>query len=230
MSVATALRLPRASGAIEPYTPGAASAAARPPARRARRVAFAAAHVVADPLAAGDPGGPAQLDWEATLAFRRHLWEHGFAVAEAMDTAQRGMGLDWPVSRELIRRSVAEARAVGGPIAARRGHRPPDARRPTWTSRSCARVRGAVRVRRGHRRPGDPDGQPRARRRGAAPEDYAEIYGHVLGALERPAILHWLGPIFDPALAGYWGDDDLDAAGDTLLGDHRRRTSRRSTA
>ena len=81
------------------------------------RVCFAAAHVVADPLAGGDPTGPAQLDWEATLAFRRHLWAHGLRVAEAMDTAQRGMGLDWAATQELIRRSVAEARAVGGQLA-----------------------------------------------------------------------------------------------------------------
>ena len=81
------------------------------------RVCFAAAHVVADPLAGGDPTGPARLDWEATLAFRRHLWSHGLRVAEAMDTAQRGMGLDWAATQELIRRSVAEAKAVGGQLA-----------------------------------------------------------------------------------------------------------------
>ena len=81
------------------------------------RVCYAAAHVVADPLAGGDPTGPAQLDWEATLAFRRHLWAHGLRVAEAMDTAQRGMGLDWAATQELIRRSVAEAKAVGGQLA-----------------------------------------------------------------------------------------------------------------
>ncbi|MEZ0292753.1 MAG: DUF993 family protein, partial [Solirubrobacteraceae bacterium] len=97
MSVATALRLPRASGAIEPYTPGAPSPYGPPAGPPRSRVAFAAAHVVADPLAAGDPGGPAQLDWEATLAFRRHLWEHGFAVAEARavgGTIAAGAGTD----------------------------------------------------------------------------------------------------------------------------------------
>ena len=88
---------------------------------RARASAYAAAHVVADPLAGGDPTGPAQLDWETTLHFRRHLWAHGLRVAEAMDTAQRGMGLDWAATQELIRRSVAEAKAVGGQLAAGAG-------------------------------------------------------------------------------------------------------------
>ena len=105
MSVATALRLPRASGAIEAYTPGAPSPSGRPPARRG--AAWRSPPPTSSPTRSppATPAGPAQLDWEATLAFRRHLWEHGFAVAEAMDTAQRGMGLDWAVSRELIRRS-----------------------------------------------------------------------------------------------------------------------------
>ena len=120
-TTSTALNLPRASGAIEPYSPGEPSAytTAHDPPRS--RVCFAAAHVVADPLAPGDPEGPAQLDWDATLAFRRHLWSHGFHVAEAMDTAQRGMGLDWPATQELIRHSVADAKECGGGIAAGAG-------------------------------------------------------------------------------------------------------------
>src|SRR4030088_2784332 len=107
------LRLPRADGSLESYTPGAPSpwpTQARPP---RTRVAMAAAHVVADPLATVDPWLEATLDWDATLAYRRHLWDLGLSVAEAMDTAQRGTGLDWSVSRELIRRSLAEARAYG---------------------------------------------------------------------------------------------------------------------
>ncbi len=155
------LRLPRADGALEPYAPGepaAFDAVAEPP---ASRVALAAAHVVADPLAYA-PGGPAVLDWEATLAFRRHLWAHGLGVAEAMDTAQRGMGLDWPAARELIRRSAAEARACGGRIAAGAGT---DHLTAGTLAEVRARLRGAVRVRRGHGRAGDRDGLARARRR-----------------------------------------------------------------
>src|SRR5438128_9484876 len=107
------LALPRADGSLESYTPGAPSpwpSKARP---ARSRVAFAAAHVVVDPLAPTDPWLEAAIDWEATLAYRRHLWDLGLSVAEAMDTAQRGMGLDWAMSRELIRRSLDEARAVG---------------------------------------------------------------------------------------------------------------------
>src|SRR5262245_23785771 len=89
-----------------------------PPGPPRGRIVYAAAHVVADPAAENVPGARAVLDWETTLAFRRHLWRHGLGVAEAMDTAQRGMGLDYPVVRELIRRSAAEARAMRGSIVA----------------------------------------------------------------------------------------------------------------
>jgi hypothetical protein len=171
--------------------------------------------VVADPLAPGDPDGPAQLDWEATLAFRRHLWSHGFRVAEAMDTAQRGMGLDWDATQELIRRSVAEAAAVGGGIAVGAGTdhvapgAPLDAVRAAYEEQ-CTFVEGT----------GAPVILMASRALAAAatgPDDYAEIYARVLGGLERPAILHWLGPMFDPALHGYWGSADLDAAAETML-------------
>jgi hypothetical protein len=211
----TTLNLPRASGAIEPYTPGPPSPYTSPHAPPRTRVAFAAAHVVADPLAPGDPEGPARLDWEATLAFRRHLWSHGFRVAEAMDTAQRGMGLDWDASKELIRRSVAEAKTVGGGIAAGAGtdHLEPgaslaDVRR--GYEEQCAFVEGA----------GAQVILMASRALAATatgPDDYANVYGHILNQLHKPAILHWLGPMFDPALGNYWGTDDLDTATDTML-------------
>jgi len=210
-----ALRLPRADGSIGDFTPGEASSYEPPPGPPRSRVCFAAAHVVADPLAPGDPDGPARLDWEATLAYRRHLWAHGFRVAEAMDTAQRGMGLDWPVTQELIRRSVAEARATGGGIAAGAGtdHLLAGASLDAVLGayeEQCAFVEGA----------GAQVILMASRALAAAatgPDDYARVYAHVLGGLERPAILHWLGPMFDPALAGYWGDAGLDAAGETML-------------
>jgi hypothetical protein len=214
-TTAAALRLPRPNGAIEPYVPGLASPYTRPHAPSTTRVCFAAAHVVADPLAPGDPDGPAQLDWEATLAFRRHLWSHGFRVAEAMDTAQRGMGLDWPATQELIRRSVAEASSASRAIAAGAGtdHLEPgggvaDVRRAY--EEQCAFVEGA----------GAQVILMASRALAAAatgPDDYAEIYGYLLTHLSEPAIIHWLGPMFDPALEGYWGDPDLDAATDAML-------------
>src|SRR5436190_3260659 len=108
--------LPRADGTCAPYTLGEPSTYPSSSAPSHSRVAYAAAHVVCDPLAENGPASPAHLDWDATMAYRHHLWSLGFAVAEAMDTAQRGMGLDWPTSLELIRRSVADARATPGAI------------------------------------------------------------------------------------------------------------------
>ena len=162
---AVSLTLPRAGGTLEPYEPTRRAPLAGRRRRAGTRVAYAAAHVVADPLAGGDPTGPAQLDWEATLHFRRHLWSHGLRVAEAMDTAQRGMGLDWAATQELIR--ALGGRGQGGRRAARlrRRHRPADRRRRTLDD-VRARLRRAARVRRGRGRAGDPDGQPRAGRRG----------------------------------------------------------------
>ncbi|MDL4775496.1 MULTISPECIES: dihydrodipicolinate synthase family protein [Thermomonosporaceae] len=175
------------------------------------RVAYAAAHVVADPF-----GDGAALDWETTLAFRRHLWSYGLGVAEAMDTAQRGMGLDWAATRELIARSGAEARACGGRIACGAGtdQLPPG---PASLEGIVAAYEeqlavvdaaGAVPVLMASR-------HLAAAARG--PDDYAEVYGRLLPQLGRPAVLHWLGPMFDPALEGYWGSSDLDAAADAVL-------------
>ena len=207
------LRLPRTGGALEPYAPGeptAFDAVAEPP---SSRVALAAAHVVADPLAYA-PGGPAVLDWEATLAFRRHLWAHGLGVAEAMDTAQRGMGLDWPAARELIRRSAAEARACGGRIAAGAGT-------DHLTAGTLAEVRAAYEEQCAFVEGTGAQAIVMASRALAAAastaDDYRELYGAVLGQLERPAILHWLGEAFDPLLRGYWGEPDLDRAADVLI-------------
>jgi hypothetical protein len=210
------LRLPRADGRLEPYAtgePGPFEGGGPPP---VSRLAFAAAHVVADPLAC-EPDGPAALDWDATLAFRRHVWAHGLAVAEAMDTAQRGMGLDWPAARELIRRSAAEARACGGTIACGAGT---DHREPSEL-RSLAAVRGAYEDQCAFVEGEGAQAIVMASRALAAvadsPDDYREVYGAVLSGLERPAILHWLGDMFDPALRGYWGATDLEDAADVLV-------------
>ncbi|SHK80832.1 dihydrodipicolinate synthase family protein [Streptomyces yunnanensis] len=199
-----------------PDPPNPPAPSGRPPQPRSRRV-FAAAHVVADPRADTTPDGPAALDWEATLAFRHHLWAHGLGVAEAMDTAQRGMGLDWPCAAELIRRTAAEARAVGGRLACGTGtdQLPP-------TGATLADVRAAYEEQLALAE--DAGAQPvlLASRQlaalGVGPDTYRDLYGHLLRQTTRPVILHWLGPMFDPALAGYWGGPDLDAATETLLG------------
>ncbi|MBQ1026377.1 DUF993 family protein [Micromonospora sp. C95] len=180
------------------------------------RVAYAAAHVVADPAGDNTPGAPAVLDWDRTLAFRRHLWSYGLGVAEAMDTAQRGMGLDYPATRELIRRSAAEARSVGGRIVAGAAtdQLPPG---PATLAEVTAAYReqlddvrdaGAVPVLMCSR-------HLAAAARG--PEDYLRVYDELLHAADEPVVLHWLGPMFDPALSGYWGTTDLDLAADTVV-------------
>src|SRR5918912_2949909 len=115
--MAISLQLPRADGTLAPYTLGPPSTFHQPEGPLCSRIAYAAAHVVCDPLANINPTLEVAVDWETTLAYRRYLWSLGFAVAEAMDTAQRGMGLDWPTTQELIRRAMAEARAAGGAIA-----------------------------------------------------------------------------------------------------------------
>jgi hypothetical protein len=184
------------------------------------RVALAAAHVVADPAAAHGPGRPARLDWEATLAFRHHLWALGLGVADAMDTAQRGRGLDWPAARQLITRSGREARAVGGLLAcgagtdqlAHSGHAP---------SASLAAIRAAYAEQAEVVESAGAQVVLLASRALAAmargPDDYAEVYGWLLRQVRSPVILHWLGPAFDPALRAYWGSPDLDQATSSLL-------------
>jgi Protein of unknown function (DUF993) len=200
------LRLPAANGTLEPYTTRAAaswSLLAAP--RQWNRVAFAAAHVVANPLAGNDPWLDIAIDWDGTLAFRRHLWSLGFGVAEAMDTAQRGMGLDWPTSLELIRRSVAEARGIPGAVVFSGGGTDHLAPAPGVTlaqviaayEEQCAAIEAA----------GGRIILMASRALAAcarSPDDYALVYGKVLAQVREPVILHWLGEMFDPALAGYW--------------------------
>ncbi|MBT2488185.1 dihydrodipicolinate synthase family protein [Streptomyces sp. ISL-96] len=180
------------------------------------RTVYSAAHVVADPFADVSPASPAAVDWDATLAFRRHLWSHGLAVAEAMDTAQRGMGLDWAGARELIRRSAAEAKSVGGAIACGVGtdQLPPgESTLPEVTAAyeeqlALVESTGARAILMASRALAAAAG---------GPEDYLATYGHLLRQASEPVILHWLGPMFDPALDGYWGSPDLDAATETFL-------------
>jgi hypothetical protein len=209
------IRLPDDNGQLRSHQPGRANAVYPPgPAPRSRTV-FAAAHVVADPYrAAAD--APAAIDWDATLAFRRHLWRHGLAVAEAMDTAQRGMGLDWPAAAELIGRSAAEARAMGGRIAVGVGT---DQLTPSVSSLAAVAAAYTEQLAAAEACGAQP--VLMASRALAAlargPEDYLETYGRLLDQCARPVILHWLGPMFDSQLTGYWGSTDLDAATETLL-------------
>lgn len=208
------IELPDARGRLRTYEPRTEPLALAAGAPFTSRTVFSAAHVVADPYADTTPDSPAAVDWDATLAFRRHLWSHGLGVAEAMDTAQRGMGLDWAGAAELIRRSAAEAKAVGGRIACGVGT-------DQITSGTLAEVRAAYEEQLALVEESGAQAILMASRALAAaarsPEDYLEVYGHLLRQSAEPVILHWLGPMFDPALEGYWGSSDLDAATDTFL-------------
>lgn len=211
------LTLPQPDRTLRPYTLRAPAAFAPPTAPYRSRVFFAAAHVVADPLADVTPASPPALDWDATLAYRRYLWSLGLGVAEAMDTAQRGMGLDWTTARELITRSVAEARAVGGIIACGAGtdHLPPA---PDLT---LAQVEAAYAEQiEAVERAGGRVILMASRALAACarcPDDYARVYGRILAQVHQPVIIHWLGDMFDPQLAGYWGSRNLDEAMATAL-------------
>ena len=214
-----ALKLPCANGTLAAYTLQPAKAwpaPATPPVFN--RVAFAAAHVVADPMADVDPWLGTAIDWDATIAYRRYLWAHGFGVAEAMDTAQRGMGLAWPAALELIRRSADAAQDTpgaamfagagtdhleAGAAATLNDVRAAYDMQCESIERAGGRIilmasRALARVARG-------------------PDDYLEVYAHVLAQVKQPVILHWLGAMFDPALDGYWGHANLDAATATCL-------------
>lgn len=215
--MALTIKLPTPSGSAGYTLRG--TPLARPAAGlKFNRIAYSAAHVVADPLASNDPWLTAAVDWDATIAYRQHLWSLGLGVAEAMDTAQRGMGLDWPTSLELIRRSLDAAKDHPGAFVASgcgtdhldidsvksvddviRGYEEQMAaieklggKLIIMASRALARV-------------------------AKSPADYERVYGRILSQAQQPVVLHWLGPMFDPALAGYWGNDNADAAMDTAL-------------
>ncbi len=218
-SASAVIRLPRPDGTVETYTTHEPVIWPTPTGPVQCRVAFAAAHVVADPRADADPLAAARIDWDATLAYRRHLWSLGLGVAEAMDTAQRGMGLDWPAARELIRRSLAEARATGGNGAIVCGAgtdqlAPADGVTLADVERAYAEQVGYVEGLGGRVVLMASRALARAAR---GPDDYARVYGTVLRQVSRPVILHWLGDMFDPQLAGYWGARDVDPAMDACL-------------
>ncbi len=189
------------------------------------RTLYAAAHVVADPTADPSEGRPAAIDWETTLAFRRHLWRYGFGVAEAMDTAQRGFGLDWAATKELIRRSTAEAEKVGGLIACGAGT---DQLGDDYSDLTLTEVITAYEEQIDYIEGCGGRIILMASRALAAvaktPNDYLNVYGHLLTKVREPVILHWLGEMFDPQLKGYWGSEDWREAGDTLLQIIRKHT------
>ncbi len=217
--MALTLTLPVAAGGLQPYTLQG-STPVKPTAGVAfNRIAYSAAHVVADPLAVVDPWINCAVDWDATIAYRRHLWSLGLGVAEAMDTAQRGMGLDWPTSLELIRRSLEAAKDVPGALVASgcgtdhlvlENVKTVDEVIAGYEEQMAAieKLGGKLIVM-----------ASRALARVAkSPADYERVYDRILSQARQPVVLHWLGEMFDPALAGYWGSSDVEQAMDTALG------------
>ncbi len=209
------LLLPDQTGALSEYRLQGTPIQAAPLGDEPARVVFSAAHVVADPFTTNDPSGPATLDWDATMAFRRYLAGLGLGIAEAMDTAQRGMGLDWSGALELITRTKAElpdALVFNGcgtdHLAPEDAGSIDDVKRAYLEQvEAIQNVGGRLIVM-----------ASRALARVAAsPDDYLSVYRDVLAACDEPVILHWLGDMFDPALAGYWGSDTFEETLETAL-------------
>ncbi|MBX5013345.1 dihydrodipicolinate synthase family protein [Rhizobium lentis] len=214
----TTINLPL-HGKIVPYSlTGTPIELKRRDAKSFPRIAFAAAHVVADPLADNDPWLMPAIDWERTLAFRHRLWDLGLGVAEAMDTAQRGMGLGWPEARDLIRRALAEAAGRNDALiacGAGTDHLSPG---PDVTIDTIIRAYeeqietveaagGRIILM-----------ASRALAVAAkGPDDYVRVYDRILRQVREPVIIHWLGEMFDPALEGYWGNGDHLKAMETCL-------------
>jgi hypothetical protein len=226
--MALTLKLPTAAGALETYALRGTTPARPAPGVKFNRIAYSAAHVVADPRAAIDPWLQCAVDWDATIAYRKRLWSLGLGVAEAMDTAQRGMGLDWPTSLELIRRSLDAARDVPGALVASgcgTDHLAPEnAKSVDDVIRAYEEQMAAIEKLGGRLIVMASRALARVAQ---GPADYEKVYGRILSQAQQPVILHWLGPMFDPALAGYWtgssqaaagGTKDVDAAMDTALG------------
>jgi len=217
MTTTTAIvALPEASGGWREIELSQPRAWAEHPDAFSSRVVFAAAHVVADPRGENVPGAPAVIDWETTLAFRQHLFRYGLGVAEAMDTAQRNMGLDWSATQELITRSAALAREHGARIASGAGTDQllapagslEEVTRAYLEQVEFVEAAGSQVIMMASR-------QLAATARSA--EDYLQVYSTVLTQASRPVILHWLGEMFDPQLSSYWGSTDIPTATRTFL-------------
>lgn len=213
------IQLPQEGGTIQTFILKAEPVMPQGPAPAFNRTVYAAAHVVVDPIANVDPWDMSpQVNWESTLAFREHLYKLGFKVAEAMDTAQRGMGVDWPVARELIQRSVRHAKALGGDLACGVGTDQLDPGPGVTLAQVEAAYREQLEV-------VEKEGArvilmaSRALTKAArSVDDYVTVYERLLRDVSQPVILHWLGEMFDPALRGYWGSPELPRALDAVAG------------
>lgn len=217
------LTLPTAAGSLQPYTLSGL-APARPSANlKFNRIAYSAAHVVANPMAAINPSLECAIDWDTTIAYRQHLWSLGLGVAEAMDTAQRGMGLDWPTSLQLISRSIDAAKDFS--VDGRHALLASGCGTDQLVLQDVKTVDDVIRAYEEQMAAIEKLGgklivmASRALARVAkSPADYERVYDRILSQAKQPVVLHWLGDMFDPALKGYWGSHDIDQAMATALG------------
>ncbi|MBW7970819.1 dihydrodipicolinate synthase family protein [Bradyrhizobium sp. BR 10289] len=211
------LKLPKADRSIETYRLAASRTFPAKLEGPLNRIAFSAVHTVADPFADNDPWLSVAVDWDKTIAFREHVWDLGLGVAEAMDTAQRGMGLDWPTSLELITRSVGAAKCRNALVFSGAGTdhlAVEDARTLDDVIRAYEEQLAAV------EKVGGRIILMASRalaKLGRSADDYAKVYNRVLSQVREPVIIHWLGDMFDPALTGYWGTNDLNKAMDIAV-------------
>ena len=206
------IRLPTAAGKPETYHLVGEPISIRKPKAPFNRVAFAAAHVVADPLSSAGA-----LDWDKTLGFRHYLLDQGFGIAEAMDTSQRGMGLDWPLAHELITRSLKSAGSEASRIYSGCGTDhllPTDARSIDDVVKAYLEQLHAIQKLGGRIIMMASRALARVAK---SPDDYVKVYSRILNEADHPVILHWLGEMFDPALKGYWGSDDFPSTMKTCL-------------
>lgn len=215
----TTITLPQADGSLKKYLLDDTAPVLAPAQPKFNRIAYAAAHVVVDPLRQDSQWlQRPYIDWDATMAFRHHLWRQGFKIAEAMDTAQRGMGVDWATAKELIHRSLDEARTVdGADLAAGAGTdqlNPEDARSLDDVVAAYEEQMEAIESK-GGRLILMASRALAAVAQGA--DDYIRVYDRLLTQARDKVILHWLGDVFDPALKGYWGSEDVAEAMDTVL-------------
>lgn len=218
--MSTQFLLPQADGSLKKYSPKGQPITPSSPTGAFNRTVYAAAHVVINPSATQDPFDASPLvDWDTTLAFRDHLYSLGFKVAEAMDTAQRGMGVDWPVARELIQRSIRHAKTIPGAdlacgvgtdqLAAGPDVSLEEVEKAYREQFSVVQAEGGTAILMASRA---------LARAAKTADDYFRLYGRLLQDSDKPVVLHWLGEMFDPALKGYWGTSDIPTAIDTVLG------------
>jgi len=217
--MAQGIQLPNSYGQLESYELVGTTPIQPKPGIKFNRIAYSAAHVVSNPMAPHDPWLDCAVDWDATIAYRKHLWKLGLGVAEAMDTAQRGMGLDWPTSLTLIQRSIEASKDVPGAFLASgcgTDHLNLDTVSTVdeviaayeFQMEAIEKLGGKLIIM-----------ASRALARVAqSPADYERVYDRILSQAKQPVLLHWLGDMFDPALTGYWGTKDTDKAMDTALG------------